>query len=621
LEENMIRSNSQLLRSLALGVVAVLAFAACGSTATSPSAAPSSAPESPGASTAESAAPSAAQGQPGGTAYVLMSTATSNGDKFTDMDPQRIYIGEDIAFFSATIMRTLTQFKYSADLKEGTTVVPDAATDTGTPNADATEWSFTLKDGMKWQDGSPLKCEDFKYGVSRTFATDIIVNGPTYVLGYLDIPTNADGSSQYPGPYKATPDQQALYDKAVVCDGNKITFHLSTGIPDFNNTLTLGMGAVPNPVDHPGVDTGEEYTTAPWSDGPYMIDSYTPGKGGSLVLVRNPNWTDDGYRGAYPDKWVVDLGLDPQVMDGRLMAPTGDDQFALGYGNIQTQNFAKVFTDAHTAAPDFAGRAFSDYDPYVRYWWINLDKVKNVKIREAMAVALDRDSVRAAAGGDFYGDLGDGLIKPNLGVDYTATGWATDLFGQAIPPGGDVAFAKKLIADSGEAAPTLTYDYGKSATGDAIAAIVQDSLGKAGFTIKLNPIESGYYATIADPSLQHDFGTSGWGSDWPNASTVIPPLLKGAIDTNDASDYPRVTQANNPDYIAAINDAIGTLDRAQQATKWQALNKEAVQKVFIIPNVFTLGQVMAGTKITAVGGLYKWPAYGSWPYAQVYVMP
>lgn len=598
------------VRALSLVAITGLVVAACG-----PGATPS-APTQSNPPTGEPG-PSATAGPPvGGTARILLTTATSNGDRFTDMDPQRIYIGEDIAFFSATIMRTLTQYKYSADLTEGTTLVPDAATDTGTPNADATEWTFTLKDGMKWQDGSDVKCEDFAYGASRVYATDIIVNGPVYILDYLDVSTD-----DYPGPYKATPEQQALFDQAVVCDGNKITYHLAKPIPDFNYTVTLGLGAVPNPVDHPGVDTGEAYTTNPWSNGPYMIESYTPGQGGSLVLVRNPNWTDDGYRGAYPEKWVVELGLDPQIADGRLMAPTGDDEFALGYGNVQPQNFQQVFSDAHTAAAGFEGRAFSDFDPYVRYWWINQDSVPNEKIRQAMAVALDRDSIRAAAGGEFYGDFADGLIKPNIGQDYAETGWATDLFGQAIPAGGNVDLAKQLIQESGEAAPTLTFDYGKSPVGDQIAAIVQQSLGNAGFTINLNAIESGYYATIGDPELQHDFGASGWGPDWPNASTVIPPLLSGAIDTNNASDYPRVTEANNADFLAKMEDALTTLDRAQQAAKWQALNKEAAQKVFIIPNVFSLSQVIAGTKVSAVGGLYKWPAYGSWPYAQVYVMP
>jgi peptide/nickel transport system substrate-binding protein len=384
--------------------------------------------------------------------------------------------------------------------------------------------------------------------------------------------------------------------------------------------VTLGLGAVPNPKDHPGVDDGESYTNHPWSDGPYMIDSYTPGTGGSLKLVRNPNWTDDGYRGAYPDNWEVDFGLDPQVVDGRLMSPTGDDVYALQYGNVQPQNLQTIFSDAHTATAAFAGRAFSDFDPYTRYWWIRTDKVTNEKIRQAMAVAIDRDSIRKAAGGEFYGDPADGVIKPNIGQDYAQTGWATDLFGEAIPPTGNPDLAKKLIQESGVAAPTLTFDYGKSPTGDQIAAIVQSSLQKVGFTIKLNAIQSGYYSYINDPAKQHDFGASGWGPDWPNASTVIPPLLSGAQATNNgAADYPRVMQSNFPDFITAMNDALTTLDRAQQATKWQALNKEAAQKAFIIPNVFSLSQVIAGTKVSAVGGLYKWPAYGSWPYAQIFV--
>jgi peptide/nickel transport system substrate-binding protein len=612
------------LRVRALGLAGVIMLVA---TACSPSATPSptsTVTNPPGESSAPSA--SAFQPQKGGTVYVLMGTNTSNGDRFTDMDPERVYIGEDIAFFSATINRTLTQFKYSADLVKGTSLIADAATDTGTPNADATSWTFTLKDGMKWQDGSAVTCADFAYGASRPYATEVITNGPQYYLDYLAIPKNADGTSQYPGPYTATAAQQALFDKAVSCDGNKITYNLAGPHPDFNNTLTLGFGAVPNPKDHPGVDTGEQYTTAPWSDGPYMIESYTPGNGGSLTLVRNPNWTDDGYRGAYPDKWVVQFGIDPTALDERMMSPTGDDQTALQYGQIQPQNLTTIFSGPTTAASAFAGRAFSDFDPYVRYWWINLDRVTNVKIRQAMAVALDRDSILAAAGGQFYGELADGLIKPNIGQDYAPTGWATDLFGQAVPAGGNTDLAKQLIADSGQAAPTLTFDYGKSPVGDQVAAIVQSSLQAAGFTINLNPIESGYYAQIGNPQTQHDFGASGWGPDWPNASTVIPPLTTGATATQNASDYERLTLANNPDWYTKVADAIGTLDRTQQAAKWQALNKEVVQQAYIIPNVFSYTQVMAGTKLGALDGdgnvgLYKWPAYGSWPYAQIYVTP
>jgi peptide/nickel transport system substrate-binding protein len=126
----------------------------------------------------------------------------------------------------------------------------------------------------------------------------------------------------------------AAYDSAVVCDGNTITFNLKQTVADFNYTTTLGFGAVPNPVDHPGVDTAEAYVgDAVWSDGPYKISEYTPGEGGALVLSRNENWKrdSDDYRGAYPDEWNIDFGLDLKLIDQRLIQSTGNDAFAIDY--------------------------------------------------------------------------------------------------------------------------------------------------------------------------------------------------------------------------------------------------------------------------------------------------
>ena len=549
--------------------------------------------------------------------FLLMSTAVANGGTgFQDMDPQRIFNGEDLAFFGATIMRTLTAFAYSPDPMQGTTLVPDAATDTGSHNADATVWSFTLKDGMEWQDGSPVKCADFKYGVSRTFATDVITNGPTYAIAYLDIPTKTDGSSAYPGPYTANAAQQALFDKAVVCDGNTITFHLNRPVADFNYTVTLGFGAVPNPVNHPGVDDAEKYDEHPWSDGPYLIDAFKPGLGGTLVLKRNPYWdaSTDNYRGAYPDQWIVEFGIDPKVLDQRLMNPTGNDQYAVAYGNVQPDDLTAIFSDAHTANPEFAGRAFSDYDPYSRYYWIRTDKVTNLQIRQAMAVALDRDAIRAVSpGGSFSGDFADGVLKPNIGMDYAPTHlWdASGPFGKDIPPTGDPDLARQLIQRSSEKPPTVTLDYVPSPVGTLVAGIIQDSLQKLGFTVHLANA-SVIYSYVLNPDTQDEFGGAGWGPDWPNASTVIPTLFTpgGGFDLS------RVSSDNYPEFESQVQAAMATLDRQQQAQDWQVLDQQASDQAFVIPTFWGLTQTLAGT---GVGNLYRWPAYGgTWPYAQLY---
>jgi peptide/nickel transport system substrate-binding protein len=587
----MVRSDARLPRLVALGLTVVLTLAACGTNSGA----------SQGASGGASAAPT-----PGGTIYIL-----SQNEQWDQVDPQRVYTGEDLAFFSGTVMRSLTAYKFSADAKEGTSIVPDLATDLGTHNADATQWKFTLRDGVTWQDGKAITCDDVKYGVSRTFATDVINQGPTYAIAYLNIPTNAtDGTSQYPGPYKATPAQQALYDKAVTCDGNTIAFNLNKSVPDFNFTVTLGFSPVPK-----AADTGETYgTKAPYvmASGPYMVQSYTTGNGGKMILVRNPNWkqSSDPYRHAYPDKWEVDFGIDPKVMDQRLMGSTGNDQFAIQYGQIQPENLATVFSDAQTPTAQFAGRAVSGFDPYTRYYWINVNKVKNVKIREAMAVALDRAAIRTNVGGAFAGDLADGATKPNIGQDYAPTGMWTDLFGQKIPDAGDPDYAKKLISESGEAAPAITYDFPDTPTQQKTAAIIIGSLGKAGIKVTANPIESGqYYSVVFDPQKAHQMGYGGWGADWPNASTVIPPLFtqKGGWD---------LSQLDDAAFNQKVEAAQVELDRAKQAADWQALNKEAMQNVYMIPYLFGLSQTLAGTKVAPI---YRWPAYGSWPYGEMYV--
>ena len=596
----MVRSHTR-MRVLGLGAVVVLTFTACGG-ASSSSSAPAPSTGVPSTGTGPSAAPSTATGpKTGGTIYLL-----ENAEEFNQLDPQRAYTGEDLAFFGATIYRSLTAYKYTSDPVESTTLTPDLATDLGTVADAGKTWSFTLRDGVTFQDGSPITCADVAYGTSRTFATDVITQGPTYAIAYLDIPDDPKGGSAYKGPYKGT--GQDLFDKAVTCsaDGKTITFHLGQPVPDFNYTVTLGFSPVPK-----AADKGESYGigTNPVSSGPYMIQQYTTGKGGKMILVRNPKWdqASDPYRTPYPDKWEVDFGIDTKVIDQRLIQSSGQDETAMSL-IVQPENLATVFADPKTPNPDFAGRAVSDYDIYSLYYWINTTTVKNVKVRQAMAVALDREAIRKNIGGAFVGPFADGAIKPNIGIDYAPTGMWTDMFGQPVPDKGDPELAKKLIAESGEPAPTLTLDYRQTPVAEKTAAIVQASLALAGITVKLNGIESGkYYSTVYDKP--NDFGAGGWGADWPNASTVIPPLftIKGGWN---------LSKYDDPAFNAKVQAASVELDRQKQALAWQALNKEMMQNVVIIPTFFELQQRMAGTKID---GVYLWGAYGSWPYSRMSV--
>ncbi len=205
---------------------------------------------------------SAASVKTGGTLYFI-----THAEQFDHVDPARVYTGRDIAFFNSYIYRNLVSYKPTAGAA-GASLVPDLATNTGVPSNSAKTWKFTLRAGVKWQDGSAITCADVKYGVSRPFATDVITDGPQYLVGALAIPLDKDGSSQYKGPYKKT--GQALFNKAVTCSGNVITFKLNRSFADFNYALTYPAAA---PVKA-SKDTGEKYDLKPFSNGPYLIKSY-----------------------------------------------------------------------------------------------------------------------------------------------------------------------------------------------------------------------------------------------------------------------------------------------------------------------------------------------------------
>ena len=532
-------------------------------------------------------------------------------EQLQHIDPQRTYTGEDEAFESGFLFRTLNAFKFSPDSAQGQTIVPDLATDIGTSSNGAKTWAWTLKDGVKFEDGTPITCADVKYGVSRTFAIGTITDGPQYAVSMLDIPKAADGTSTYKGPYDASAkNNTAAYDKAVECstDNKTITFHLARAVGDFNYTVTLSAFA---PVPK-AADTGEKYDDKPVSSGPYKISEYTKGK--QLVLIRNANWdkASDTYRPAYPDKIIYKFGVEASVIDQRMIADSGADKQALSPDPVEPASLSQIFT-----SDQFKSRRVNALDIYTRYYAINAAHIPDLNQRKAIVAALDRQQLRTISGGNFAGDLADGATKPNLAKDYAPSGLFEGLLGQKIPPNGDPVYAKKLIAASGKPMPTIRFDYIQSPTNDRAASAVVASLGKAGIKVKPNPLEQGqFYTIVQDPKKEGDLVSAGWGPDWPNASTVIPELF------TPGGGFP-LSRANDKAFEAKVAAAKAMTDRNAQATAWKALNKDAMAQAWMVPTRFGREQRLAGSKVKSASGkggqVYLWTAYGSWSYGDLYV--
>ncbi len=565
-----------------------------------------------GAAIAASAMLLAACGSSGGSGEAKGGTVTylTHAEQILHLDPQRNYTGSDLAFSATYLTRSLVSYKPVAGAA-GTGLVADLATDLGTPSADLKTWKFTLRDGVTFQDGSAITCKEVAYGVSRSFANDVITDGPAFAEAFLDIPTNADGSSQYPGPYTATAEQQALYDAAVSCseDGKTITFKLNSPHADFNYTTAL-LTFSPVPLDEGG-NVGDAYDKNIVSSGPYKIKEYTTGQ--KLVLVRNDKWNDDSddFRKALPDEVVVKFAQDEKGQDEYIINGTGDGKTAVGLDGIYSDNLESVFND-----PKMESRRLNDYDIYVTYTAINVSKMTCLPIRQALFYAGDRQATRALAGGSvFGGDFADGAIKPNMEEYVAVTGY------EDAKPEGNVEKAQALMDQAKTECPDeytrvttkgITRDYADSDTNRQSFAITQAAYARVGIKLNANFIDAGsYYGVILNPEKAGDLSGAGWGPDWFNASTVIPPLF---IDNGGFN----VSQTKaDPDYAAfaaKVAAAQGNADREAQKVQWAELNQYVMDKMWILPGLFTKAQFMWGENLT---GVYMWAPYGCPSYNDI----
>jgi peptide/nickel transport system substrate-binding protein len=536
----------------------------------------------------------------------------TNQQNFDHMDPSRVYTGRDIAFFNSYLYRNLVSYKPVAGAG-GSTLVPDLATDTGIPSNGAKTWKFVLRSGITWEDGSAVTCADVKYGVSRAFATDVITDGPQYLVGALDIPVAADGSSMYKGPYKMT--GQDLYDKAVSCTGNTIIFNLNRSFADFNYALTYPAAS---PVKQ-SKDTGDKYDLRPYSDGPYKIATYK--QGDELHLVRNTAWkqSSDTVRTPHPNDIVVRFGLPQDVADQMMLDNSTPNTVDLDA--LQTANVRAFFAD-----PSKASERLNAFDPYVRYAAMNVSAghMDCLDIRKAVFFAYNTQSLIDLSGGStFYGTPGDNVIKPVLGLDYAKT--TGNIHDPAWNVNGNPSKAKALMAQAKIDCPAayeratnpnkgLFYDLPDTATQQKAAVLIKAAMDAAGIVVKFNFIPSGtFYSTVQNTDKQGDITRAGWGADWANASTVIYPLFikEGGFDLSQNWGDPAYAS-----FKASVLATLAMTDRTQQAASWKKLAQVAMDNYWTIGPMFSKGQEVWGSK---VGGVYFWEPQGTFGFGQLYV--
>lgn len=493
----------------------------------------------------------------GGTLYVLNQTDATGHH----LDPARIYTSGGGAITSL-IFRTLTT-RHRVPGQAGDQVVPDLATDIGKASDNAKTWTYHLKDGLKFDDGTPITSQDVKWGVERAFSPEL-PGGIPYLRDWLV------GGESYKGPYKG----QEL-DSIQTPDDKTIIFKLRKPEGDFPYVATATQFA---PVPK-AKDDGTGYEKHPVSSGPYKVQSHEQDK--NLVLVRNPYWsrTLDDQRLACPDRIEGTYGLNSAVINQRLSSSAGKDASAITTDtDLSPAELARISTD-----PDLKKRAVRGEFGQTIYIAFNT-KAKpfdDIRVREAISYAVGRQAVVNSVGGS-------SLAKPATTFlpDQAAFGYQPyDAF--PAGPNGNPAKAKELLAQAGHPnGLTITLAHRNTDAdqdGPAIATAVQASLKQAGITVNLKAYDdAGYSDAIEKPSTEPGIFLATWGADWPTGGPFLAPIFDGRQILTDGGNF-NASQLNDPKVNAEI-DAINQIaDPAQARPRWGALDAEIGKLALTVP--------------------------------------
>ncbi|HZG03424.1 MAG TPA: ABC transporter substrate-binding protein [Streptomyces sp.] len=477
-------------------------------------------------------------------------------DDFSHLDPGQIYVS-DANQLSSLIHRGLTTYK--EDGKGGMTVVGDLATDSGKESDGGRTWTYTLKDGIKDEEGDPITSKDVRHTIERLYAPHI-TDGPMYIQQWLSGDGTTYRKALPDGPYKG----KHLPDSVLETPDEKtIVFHFKEPRPDLPQALAMaGYSIVPEEDD-----TKAKYDHAPVALGPYKIAEFKPGK--TMQLVKNTEWDPktDPVRHQYVDGWNITFNHSRADQTERILSDQGESKNAIQMnGSVDSTKVRQVIQRANN-------RTIKGYQPYVWQLNMNMDRIKDKRIRDAITYALPNAQILRPDGGSYGGEPAGGLLAPTLpGYE---DGY--DPYGKLDKPNGDPEKAKQLLKEAGAEGMRLVYGYANVPHRQKQAVIIEKALENVGFDVQKKDIDQAtWYEQVGKVKNGLDIYMTGWGQDWPSPSTVIPPSYDGEQIADGSANYSHI----NDKHVNAESDRILKIQDPEEATaEWVKLHKYIVEKV------------------------------------------
>jgi len=518
------------------------------------------------------------------------------------LDPQIAYYATEWNLMSSYYTRTLLRndVKPGAD---GLKLVPDLAAQMPAIEDGGKKYTFKLKAGLKFEDGSAITSKDIKYGIERVFATEVVNAGPKFLVNVLD------QGQKYPGVYKDTDPNKLGLHSVQTPDDNTIVFTLAEPNSDFLSFVSM-PAASPVPA---AKDTGQKYGQHPISSGPYKFESYDEGK--KLALVRNENWDrkTDTVRKALPERIEVVYGTAVEEIDNQLLANEVDLDIA--QTGVQQGSQAKILLN-----PDYKNNADAPVTGFIRYVAIStkVPPFDNIHCRKAVQYALDKTAMQTARGGkEAGGDIATNMLPPTLlGHDPADDPFNTksgapqidkakeELTACGKPGGFDTVIATR---NSGKELKT--------------AEALQQSLSAVGIKARLDPQDASLYfrSIIGSPANVHNKGyglmMAGWGADFPTPSGFLEVLVDSRLILESGNN--NYAELNEPAVDKLIDQARAEADPQKNAELWKQINKLVSDTAAYMPFTYDKALNYRNPRLTNV---FVTQFYGMYDFTNLGVM-
>ena len=414
----------------------------------------------------------------------------------------------------------ITVFEPLLLIDENNEVIPGQA-ESYTVSDDGLVWTFTMRDGLKWSDGSDLTAKDFEYSFKRLAAPDTAAPYAETVVGMIDGYADATGNPDAGGNMTTEPDFDALNVVASE-DGKTLTVTLSYPCAYFDK---LAAFAAMSPVQQATVEAnGDAWCTEPDTyicNGPYYISDWVPSE--RLVLTKNPN-----YVGGWDSSKIVSDTLT------LLLLEDSSASYA-AYNSGEAQLVKDVPTDEIPSLTKAEDGGDFYVDTILGTYYLSLNDQKepfnDVNVRKALSLAIDRDYVaNTIMQGTYtpaYNLVGPGIVDEN-GMFYDNANGGKTYISEDYEA--NLEAAKQALADAGypngEGFPVIEYSTNDAGYHTPVAEYLQQAWGELGITVNINKVEWASFTPMRRAG-DYDASRNGWVMDYNDPSNMLELFTTG----------------------------------------------------------------------------------------------